>query len=141
MQRFLYGITFLSLSLGFSVAYLVCKSHCSQGKSLVPVSLVKGCVLRFWLNTGRGIGVIYLFDIFLPQSFKNKRTFSFRCWVRCIVLCLQFRLRLNQLHLKKKSPDGAIHHLNIYNLVCHLIKSHCDVHFMIASLKQIRKVT
>ena len=85
--------------------------------------------------------MIYLFDnIFLPQSFKNKRTFSFRCWVRCIVLRLQFRLRLNQLHLKKKNQNGAIHHLNIYNLVCHL-KSHCDLHFMIASLKQIRKVT
>ena len=48
--------------------------------------------------------MIYLFDnIFLPQSFKNKRTFFFRCWVRCIgtVLAISFKIESTSLEKKK----------------------------------------
>ena len=54
------------------------------------------------------------------------------------VLAISFKIESTSL--EKKSQNGAIHHLNIYNLACHL-KSHFDLHFIIASLKQIRKVT
>lgn len=94
------------MALLFSVCPLAFQSrtwflnHTARGEN----HSCRGAFCDFGLiRAGRGIGVIYLFDnIFLPQSFKNKRTFSFRCWVRCIVLRLQFCLRLNQLHVKKK---------------------------------------